>query len=271
LPCALALSATGRHSPHGWVYLRPMSVEQGPESTWADEDQEVIEFFYWEPQHLGRMKKPLSKVSSVQAAWARVAGLEVATNHILNFYFAIASLDAINEDECWAPRDSYRLVGSLQLEQTLRAFGGFTQADLLLRGEAHDCAIELKTRTKTSIAQVRKYATLQALTCPEKPLTLVLLTPHREVAAVFREGLSGMAAVMAALVAEPTTASVAGLVPEGAYQRVLSHLDIRLRTYDDLFTSVRSVLLAESNPVAQRVHRGLLSWLTARGLAGGTG
>lgn len=139
----------------------------------------MIEFYYWEPQHLGRMKKPLSRVNSADAAWQRVSGLEVATNHILNLYFAIVTLQVINGDEAWATGDTYRCVAWRELEEVVRAYGGFTQPDLLFRGLSNDCAIELKTKGKTSISQVQKYATLQALTRPEKPLTLVVL--HRRV------------------------------------------------------------------------------------------
>lgn len=244
-----------------------MSDGQGEDSTWTDEYRDVIDFFYWEPQHLGRIKNPLSKVTSAEAAWSRVAGLEVATNHILNFYFAMVPLDTINGDESWAPRDDYRLVGSQELEDTQRSFGGFTQADILLRGAAHDCAIELKTKSKTTVAQVRHYATMQALTFPDKPLSLVLLTPYALVSEAFKEMPPDWGAVRATLASTPPSARVAALVSPAAYEQVLAHLDLRLLTYRHLYTSVEAAMLAEVSPVGRRVHQGVLSWLRARDLA----
>jgi len=249
------------------AYLRHMSDGQGGDSTWTDEYRDVIDFFYWEPQHLGRIKNPISEVTSAEAAWSRVAGLEVATNHILNFYFAMVPLDTINANESWAPQDDYRLVGSQELEDMQRSFGGFTQADLLLRGTAHDCAIELKTKSKATVAQVRHYATMQALTFPDKPLTLVLLTPYAHVSEAFKEMPPDVGAVRAALVSTPPSARVAALVTPAAYAQVLARLDVRLLTYEHLYASVEAAMLVEVSLVGRRVHQGLLSWLRARGLA----
>ena len=242
------------------AYARLVQNEPRGESTWTDEYRDIVDFFYWEPQHLGKIKNPVATVRSADAAWTRVAGLEVATNQILNFYLAIATLDAINDDESWAPSDAYRLVSSQQLEDLQRSAGGFTQADVLLRGQTHDCAIELKTKSRSTAGQVRKYAMLQALTSPDKPLTLVFLTPHRDVSAVFQEHFADVPALMTALHIDQAVA------PPLAYGQVLQNLDVRVRTYADLFTSVQAAMLSESSPMARRVHAGLLSWLTARSL-----
>lgn len=246
--------------------LRCMERGARPASTWSDEYREMIEFYYWEPQHLGRMKKPLSRVNSADAAWQRVSGLEVATNHILNLYFAIVTLQVINGDEAWATGDTYRCVAGRELEEVVRAYDGFTQPDLLFRGLSNDCAIELKTKGKTSISQVQKYATLQALTRPEKPLTLVLLTPHGDPSSAFQEALPDLDAVHQELTHRPPLSISAGSPSESTYRNVLAALEVRLRSYDDLHTSVRQALLAEDNSIARRVHQGVLSWLTGRGL-----
>jgi hypothetical protein len=130
--------------------------------TWSGEYREIVDFYYWEPQHLGRMKNPTSTITSSDQAWAKVKKLEVSTNHILNLYFSMVPLAVLDPNRRWAPADDYRFVGSGELERLRNSLQGFTQPDLYWTEPTRELAVELKTSPRPRSIRSRS-------TCSSRP------------------------------------------------------------------------------------------------------
>jgi hypothetical protein len=230
-------------------------------ASWADEYRTIIDFYYWEPQHLGRIKNPLSPIRSWAAAWDRVSKLEVATNHILNLYFALVPLQLINLGEQWCPRGNYEFVSSERLEDMIRQLHGATQPDMIFHGTHADAAIELKIASRSSLSQVHKYVQFHLATRPLRPLTLIYLTPYTTVADVFEGQIEDAAELHQRLLASDTAATVDG------FAAAVQNLDVRYRTYQDLADAVIALTQRATSVIERRVHGGLLAWLSQRRLA----
>jgi len=130
--------------------------------TWVDSYYQALEFFYWEPQHLGRQSKVSGKRLSIQTVNQRLNSLEVTLNHNLDQFFRLA------------PRALTRRIlhsalgrsGANQLQMHGRsidtdfALAGSVQPDFLFESSEEVISIEMKIEAKSSISQVLKYALL---------------------------------------------------------------------------------------------------------------
>lgn len=234
---------------------------------WTDEHREIIDFYYWEPQHLGRVRNPLSSVRDSETAWHRVAGLEVATNQVLNMYLGMVPLERLDPEAKYFPRDTYTHVGGRQLEDLVRGIHGVTQPDGYFQGQAHDVALELKTKSRSSIEQVQKYLLFHHLLGGRPPLTLAYLTQPTDPAHLFGIAATTLDDVREAVALAPLPTKLSRLVDEAVWAQTASAWSLVSLTYDNLDTLVVAALDREANPVARNVHQGMLRWLRDRGLA----
>ncbi len=152
-------------------------------SKWNDEYYEIIDFYFWEPQHIGRSKAEKSRYNNIEDVKNHILNMEVSLNHQINIFFRLAPEDFINKlvknyfhnsfD------DKYLFHGENEWKQYVPAEE--TQPDLLLSGESTNLAIELKIGSKSNIEQVAKYLLLHQLNKlsyeKEKQLYLLYLSP----------------------------------------------------------------------------------------------
>jgi|TARA_Y100000294_G_C8519841_1_gene322413 hypothetical protein len=132
---------------------------------WNNEYYDNLEFFYWEPQHLGRMKNPESDIQSVEDAVKHLRHMEVCLNHQMNLFFQLApkSYQVRLFETCFGGRfdDDWTLVGR-EFEE-LWSVQALTQPDLFFAGRTSNVCIELKLSAKLSLEQVLKYVYLNML------------------------------------------------------------------------------------------------------------
>jgi hypothetical protein len=132
------------------------------EATWTESYYHALEFFYWEPQHLGRKKHIDSKLNSLKKVQSHLRVMEVTLNHNLNLFFLLAPESvrtqlftrlfdrALSCDHRMHGRDvgeAYSLASS-------------TQPDFFFTSDSSVVAIEMKIGAKSSISQVLKYVLL---------------------------------------------------------------------------------------------------------------
>jgi hypothetical protein len=149
--------------------------------SWADEYREIVEFYWWEPQMMGRSLKNYRKFNSADEMWASVSCKEVPFNHVLNIFFALFPLDHMN----FGFTPGAAALSSRALRDLYKKQHGATQPDIFIVDDALNTAIELKTTSKSSAAQVEKYIAFNNAIAPEKPLRLVFLSPHDNPQKVF--------------------------------------------------------------------------------------
>ena len=75
-------------------------------SSWNNEYYDIMNFYYWEPQHLGKIKNPNSKIQSIHDALSHIAKMEVSLNpvsytHLLRNFLGRTCDAFVMEDACW--------------------------------------------------------------------------------------------------------------------------------------------------------------------------
>ncbi len=129
---------------------------------WLDSYYEAVEFFYWEPQHIGRKKHPTAGLDSLDKVLRRLRTMEVTLNHNIHQFFLLAPI-ALRKD--WFERvfgqgfgGPFRLHGrNVDTEFTLE---NSVQPDFLFVSDDEVVSIEMKIGAKCSVSQILKYALL---------------------------------------------------------------------------------------------------------------
>jgi len=132
------------------------------EPSWLETYYTALEFYYWEPQHLGLKKNPDAKLDSRDKVVERLRTLEVTLNHALDQFLRLAPNGLRNE-----------LFGSVFGRSFLHPFHmhgrhvdddfdllAAMQPDVLFESDADVVSIEMKIHAKSSVSQVLKYALL---------------------------------------------------------------------------------------------------------------
>jgi hypothetical protein len=128
------------------------------EGSWVDRYYESLEFFYWEPQHLGKRKVVGSRIDSLGVAQKHWRNMEVTLNHIMKYFFSLSPASVI----CRTLSEGLgREIGKDYTISSLRFDKVLTkscQPDFLFLANSGVCSLEMKLDSKTSINQVLKYA-----------------------------------------------------------------------------------------------------------------
>jgi len=129
---------------------------------WNSEYYEILDFIYWEPQHLGKVKAAECRFKNGHEALSHVKDMEVSLNHILSIFFRLVPNDYVLGLQKVAFgnsfNDEYRLIGCFELRKYLP--NDPTQPDLFMMSDTNCFSIELKTKSKTTVEQTVKYALL---------------------------------------------------------------------------------------------------------------
>jgi len=131
-------------------------------TTWNQEYYDNLNFFYWEPQHLGKQKNTKSRFDNPYKVMKHLREMEVTLNHQFNLFFQLlpnqlymlffeAVFKNIEKDEYLY--QSLFDIDALELKDA-------TQPDIFFKGRNNLIGVELKIGAKSSLEQVVKYAIL---------------------------------------------------------------------------------------------------------------
>src|SRR4029077_3191124 len=121
-----------------------------------------LEFFYWEPQHIGRKKDASCQVISLEKVTKHLRSMEVTLNHNINQFLLLAPVAfrarLFREffGRCFGSQfemHGRNIDTDLKVENSV-------QPDFLFVSHGDVISIEMKTKAKSSIKQVLKYALL---------------------------------------------------------------------------------------------------------------
>lgn len=156
--------------------------------SWADEYREIVEFYWWEPQMMGRSLNNYRRYGSADEMWASVSKKEVPLNHVLNIFFALFPLEKLG---LGLSQDAHAM-SSRELQALYRNQHGATQPDMFIEDADVNIGIELKTTTKSSRQQLEKYLAFNREIAPDKTLRMVMLTPYEDPSRVFKDDILGV-------------------------------------------------------------------------------
>lgn len=132
------------------------------ETTWNKEYYDILNFYYWEPQHLGKKNHPESSVKTLADSEKKLRNMEVTLNHIFNIFIRLCPKVILGEI-------LGKITGDFGLENVVyqsrddvhNTYGkNVTQADMMLLDDSNVVAVEMKIGAKTSLDQLVKYAML---------------------------------------------------------------------------------------------------------------
>jgi hypothetical protein len=166
---------------------------------WATEYRNIIEFYFWEPQHLNRVSPPKEKRRRPDDVLDALMRREVPLNHQLNMFFRLAphALKArwLRGFFPALAVDTPRLVNNAVLRKA-KIFGA-CQPDLYFEAGGARVFVELKVDAKSGLEQLCKYALLSTYLDREvdpKPAGLVFMGPNAGQFAGLRRHLANRSA-----------------------------------------------------------------------------
>jgi len=129
---------------------------------WLDSYYEALQFYYWEPQHIGRKKYADAKFNTITKVADHLRTIEAPLNHNLNQFFLLAPDSLRNElfKEIFGREFQAAFVmhgGGVEVEFGLT---NSVQPDFFFLSEIELVCIEMKVGSKCSVSQVLKYALL---------------------------------------------------------------------------------------------------------------
>jgi hypothetical protein len=136
--------------------------------TWVDGYYEALDFFFWEPHHLGRMTNPAARYKGHANVQEHIRRLEVTLNHQIKFFFSLAP-DQLRNRIFESVFSKQRLAGTFSADafsmddgqfDTTYELKGKVQPDLLFTSEDVTVSVEMKINAKSDPDQVLKYALL---------------------------------------------------------------------------------------------------------------
>lgn len=211
--------------------------------SWTDEYREIVEFYFWEPQHIGRAKGE-KRFKNADDMYSHINKMEVSLNHILNIFFSLFPLGKMN---CFDADESQTMMSAKQLEQIQREQKNATQPDMFFQGKTKNIAIELKTGSKSSLEQIKKYIKFNS-ELPDsltKDFELIFLTPQSEIKKIFTEKYESVSEINKAL-------TDIGIKPP----------KISFITYDDFYKSLCECKI--ENQIEEKLVSGLKTYLNDR-------
>ena len=130
---------------------------------WTESYYDALEFFYYEPNHIGKIKYIDSKINTVEKMRDKLSKMEVVLNHHFDFFLRIAP-DSFRNN--WFSKlFSKPFCGKYKLHDRtvgMNFWGGknVTQPDIFFEYKQELVSIEMKINEKSSIEQFIKYCLL---------------------------------------------------------------------------------------------------------------
>lgn len=250
---------------------------QFPLNSWSAEYYEILEFYFWESQHLGKIKNPLSRYSSFEKVLEHVLKMEVSLNHQFNTFFSLLPNSILCELFFAITGKKYScefVFSSKATRMLVEEFKSITQPDLLFRSQDSLVCIEMKLQAKTDMEQLMKYLLLSVLeaerSAVEKDFTLIFIGKG-EFKDLFKEKFQNMEEAVAAF-AEYSIPEFSknGKIPLSKYEKklheVLARTTLVYINYHDFGQLLRDKALDTENEVLKKLYTGLIEELERRGI-----
>lgn len=252
------------------------------EATWLQSYYEALQFFYWEPQHLGRKKYATAELDTAEKVAAHLGRIEVTLNHNLSQFFLLAP-NRLRRDlfDCLFGSsfgEDFILHGR-GVDTTFELVNS-TQPDLMLTSDEALVSIEMKIGAKSSVTQVLKYALLGLAVelragAPRRHYLAFL--GRGSFAEQWHERFASPSELRVALAAEDVAAFLATCPlrfrsQSERFSSIVSELALAFISYNAFADFLRQQLppavdTSEGAEVYAKLLNGLLSELHGRGLA----
>ena len=249
-------------------------------SLWNQEYYEILEFYYWEPQHLGKSKNPRSKYDSLAKALTHIKSIEVSLNHQFNTFFSLLPTQETNElfSKIFGRKfDENFCFNSKATRQFVDSFKSATQPDLFFPSPTELVCIEMKVSAQSDFDQLMKYLLLSLIEkskAAEKKRFSLLYLGKGDFCTLFREGCQSIEELRAQFLlyefGERTKNGAIDLAPyrEEIY-RLSREIDIAYLSYAHFGEMLLRLSNDTDNQALKNIYNGLIAELEDRGFLQG--
>lgn len=133
---------------------------------WTKYYYDILDFYFWEPQHLGKVKNKKRKNKTYTDIFNHIAKMEVSLNHQLALFFSIIPETVLNsllnEITKQNIKEKY-IYESYTTIKIIEDLNDFTQPDFIFEGRNSLLAIEVKLDSTSNLDQFMKYLLLYVL------------------------------------------------------------------------------------------------------------
>lgn len=133
---------------------------------------DIIDFYYWEPQDLGKIKNPKNKLNSPEKVMKHVLKMEVSLNHIFNIFFSLAPKSFFNHFFKQAFGGYQNDIFIEDSDDAVMILKEAVQPDFFFVGGKQVIAIEMKIKYDSDLEQLMKYLLLNVIYQEERKITL---------------------------------------------------------------------------------------------------
>lgn len=245
-------------------------------STWNEEYYETLEFYYWEPQHLGKMKMSESKYDSLRKSIDHIKKMEVSLNHHFNTFFSLLPNKETNDLFAHIFGREFQgnfCFNSKATRDFVDSFKSATQPDLFFPSEQELVCIEMKVGSKSSFDQLTKYLLLSLLEQErehsEKKFSLLYIGVG-EFKDLFKEKIRTVEELREQFlqyeIGEKTRNKTLDLAPyrEKIYQ-LSQTIPLEYLSYSDFYRLLSKLYQQSDNEALQNIYYGLIAELEMRG------
>lgn len=245
---------------------------------WNEELYEFLEFFYWEPQHIGRAKSDKSKYKDWSEVVDHLERMEVVLNHHFGLFFNLISNEqkrSILSALLKTLINDNLAISSANTREFESSINNFTQPDLLFKGRNSTVYVEMKVGAKSNCEQLFKYLVLHLLHeemsgVKTEPYLLFLGTG--DLTKFFQEKVSTIEELKQCFQAYeiPAQSKKGGITLADYQDRVLELLErihITYANYQDVAVVLETERSKVTTETEQKLFDGMLAELKKRGLA----
>jgi len=229
---------------------------------WTDEYSEIVEFYYWEPQHIGRAKGERRFTGAVEML-DHINNIEVSLNHILSLFFSLYDVNRLAES---IPMPAgLKFVSSKQLSVWQNEMKDYTQPDLYFQGDDANLAIELKLGAKIDCEQIAKYIIFNHHVSEKpKPLSLIVLSPTADIESISKEKFKSLLDVRSALLDYIPSKKSLLFCSYEQYLKELGQFKINTLSLSELVSAL--LKNTHENDIEMKLVNGLIAYLSGRSL-----
>ena len=132
---------------------------------------DVLAFYFWEPQHLGKKKNPDNKLNNSDKVMDHLSKMEVSLNHILSIFFSLAPKSFFNYFFQQA-FNKYQNDSFIEDSDFVGEIGEAMQPDFFFVGSKQIIAVEMKINAISNLEQLMKYLLLNVIYQEKKKTSL---------------------------------------------------------------------------------------------------
>lgn len=247
-------------------------------STWNQEYYETLEFYYWEPQHLGKLKHPNTKYTSLQSALEHIKRMEVSLNHQFNTFFSLlpdSETNALFSHIFQRPFDEKFCFNSKDTRDFVESFKSATQPDLFFPSPTELVCIEMKVGAQSDFDQLMKYLLLSLIEGEKSGVTKqfsLLYMGVGDFTTLFKERCTDIDDLRAQFltyeIGERTKNKSIDLSSyrEKIYQ-LSQEIDIAYMSYAEFHKYLVELSQETSNEALRNIYTGLIAELELRGFS----